>query len=191
MKYVRPWATTTSERRHIVSSLTSLRGSSIRAIHYLVPTPLIGEVWSYEGFDVVPGGVAIEADPASICVIWRMDDQLGEGLEVILGDDYRTFAADEELEVSPRIEHAPLTELTVEEIGVAWHDVDQSRSLQAMWSFRLSSATAHVTFALGTVDVDSSELTYQPDSVAVIYDESKARQYRPPASTMAAWGVDI
>ena len=77
----------------------------------------------------------------------------------------------------------------IEEVAAAWH-VPNEGCPDTIWAVRLSlSEGATIVVALGEVEDEVAQ--YQPDALLVIFGETAARAYQPPASAESAFGTAI
>jgi hypothetical protein len=186
------------DRDRIGAAVSRIRGSIIRSVRYLLPPPLGGEIWSYPGFDVVPGAILLDAQPEKIYVVWRIDEVRGDGLQVILGDEYHEDARDEGLHdggTNLDRRFAALVEQSITSVGIAWQgsgwDNEAGEPNETLWALRLSAQDHCITFALGSVSDEPVQPTYQPDAVLAIFDRTIAQEYRSPTARSAASGIDV
>lgn len=121
--------------------------------------------------------------------MWWMEG-VKEGLGFVVDPDEQ-FYDDEALQlvdVTSENRWAAIRASTPVSAALSWH-VPDDEAPECVWSFRLNFETGlNVTVALGDVDETGATLTYQPDSVAVIFDKTVAQRYRIFASSESAWG---
>ena len=191
-------ATSQRDRARIGEAVSRIRGSVVHSVRYLLPPALSGEIWSYAGFDVVPGAILLDAHPEKIYLVWRVDEVRGEGLQVILGDEYHEDAEDEGLQdVGGNLDGhvAALIEQPITSVGISWQgsgwDDEAGEPNETLWALRLSAHDQCITFAVGSVSNEPSKPAYQPDSVVAIFDRTIAQEYRPRAARSAAFGIDV
>jgi hypothetical protein len=190
MKIIEPWLDNEFSMSRIKEALRVLAGEPLGRIRYVGSGFDVPELYSpYAGFDTVLKGVELTNSSHVVTVMWMMEG-VREGLGFVL-DPEEEFYEDESLHVID-VSHAPrwtsLLHVPVVSSGTSWH-VSDDDAPKSIWSFRLSFGKEEsVTIALGEVNELGSGLTYQPDSVAVIFDEAIARRYRILASSESAWG---
>jgi hypothetical protein len=193
------WASSSSSDHLPDSDIRAVCDSLVVGLHYYVPRALATEVWNFHGFDVVPGGVLLTAQPRPLFIMWHMDDLYGEGLAVISGDDYSDWVTDLDLVEAPSetsfTRMQGLLNRHLSRVAVAWQQAssqaDPSGDWKTVWALTLGAGAASVTFALGAAGESGDALTYQPDSLAVISDAELARDYRPITATSSAFGQTI
>lgn len=199
MARLRTWATLTGEDVVLDGDIVSIRDSVVTGMSYFVPHAFANDVWQFEDFDVVPGGVLLIARPEPIFIVWHMDDLYGEGIALIHGEEYADWITDLNL-VEAAVDDCPrrirgLLNMPLSLIAVSWQEAPlkaaESSDWRTVWACTLGAAGTTITFALGATDDAGDNLTYQPDSVAVIFDADRARRYRPPAATSSAFGQTI
>jgi hypothetical protein len=185
MKIIEPWSASEAER-----AASILIGADLTTIRYISPqfsTPPV--VTSYIGFDTVLKGVELSSPSHILVVMWWMEG-VREGLGFVVDPDQQ-FYADEGMHVvdaSHEAQWVPMLQSTVASSALSWQVPDDDAP-RCVWSFRLNVRSgSSATIALGEADENGDRLTYQPDSVAVIFDETMARQYRILASSESAWG---
>lgn len=190
MKIVEPWSDSEFSMSRIQEALNILVGQSLVGVRYAASKFLDSELYSsYTGFDTVLKGVELASTSEPITVMWMMEG-VREGLGFVLDPDQQ-FYEDESLRtlnLSNEPRWTPLFHQPVISTGVSWQvsDEDAPRSI---WSVRLNFADQRsLTIALGAVNDLNTGPTYQPDSIAVIFDETIARRYRVLASDESAWG---
>lgn len=191
MKIIEPWSASESDRNQIERAAGALIGMYLTTIKYISPhfsTPRAGN--SYAGFDTVLKGVELSSSSHALVAMWWMEG-VKEGLGFVVDPDEQ-FYDDEGLQVvdvTHETQWAPMLKSAVVSSALSWHVPDDDAP-KSVWSFRLDvNSGSSATIALGDVDENDGRLTYQPDSVAVIFDESIARRYRILASPESAWGV--
>lgn len=175
----------------MLAALRDLEGTVVSRVTYFLPVPLKDEVWAYPSFDVIPGAVLLQASPCDLYILWRMDDDLGEGLELIIGDGYREHVIDEGLEpaLPSGSRYSAVINHPVTAVRAAWQTGPGGFDAANVWAIRLESASGGVSFALGTVgDTDPNEPSYQPDSIVAIFDSGVARGYQPHVARSPATG---
>lgn len=191
MKIIKPWPDNKADLREIEQAASILVGAQLMSVRYVFPQfspSLTGN--SYKGFDTVPKGVELCSPGHVLVVLWWMEG-IREGLGFVTDPDGQ-FYDDEELRVAglpSDAPWAPILNSVVVSSAVSWQ-VPNEEAPPSVWSLRLSvESGSSVTIALGDIDETGSALTYQPDSVAVIFEEAIARAYWIPASPESAWGT--
>jgi len=189
MNIIEPCAAGESDRREIEHAARTMVGSSITAVRYIFPEFSSPQLTSYDGFDTVLKGVELSSPRHVIAAMWWMEG-VKEGLHFVV-DPYEEFYDDESLQlldVTSESQWALIRASSVGSVALSWH-VPDGDAPWFVWSFRLNFESGlSVTVALGDVDEVRGRLTYQPDSVAVIFDEIVARRYRILAGPESAWG---
>jgi hypothetical protein len=162
-------------------------------VRYVSPRSALPDRFtSFPRFDIVLKGVELGSSQHKLTAFWYMEGEK-EGLGFAIDPDEQ-FYEDELLvvaDVSAAAKWRPSLGPTLVSAAASWHipDVESPRSL---WSFTLNFESGQsVTLALGGHDEYAEGLTYQPDSVAVIFDEKLAHGYRIPASEVPASGTLI
>jgi hypothetical protein len=192
MRIIEPCAASEYDRRGIEEAAGSIVGASLTAVRYFYPQFSSPQLTSYDGFDTILKGVELSSAEHVIAAMWWVEGAK-EGLGFVVDPDGQ-FYNDEALQildVSSESQWAPFRASRVVSAALSWHLPDDDLS-NCVWAFRLNFASGRsVTVALGDVDEVSGTLTYQPDSVAAIFDEKVARRYRILASSESAWGSII
>jgi hypothetical protein len=190
MRIIKPWPDNKADLREIEQATSILIGAQLTSVRYVSPqfsASLTGN--SYKGFDIVPKGVELRSPGHVFVALWWMQD-IREGLGFVSDPDGQ-FYDDEGLQVAdiPRDgSWAPILDSVVISSALSWQ-VPNDEAPLCVWSLRLNvESGSSVTIALGDID-ETGALTYQPDSVAVIFDETIARGYWIPASSESAWGT--
>lgn len=190
MKLIEPWSDSEFSMRRIQEVLNILVGKSLVRVRYAASKLAVPELYSsYTGFDTVLKGVELASSSELVTVMWMMDG-VREGLGFALDPDQQ-FYEDENLhtlDLSNEPRWMSLLHQPVISAGVSWQVSDEDAP-SSIWSFRLNIGDQRsLTIALGEVNELGTGPTYQPDSVAVIFDETIARRYRILASAESAWG---
>jgi hypothetical protein len=190
MKLVEPWSDSEFSMGRIRAVLSVLVGKSLKRVRYAASEFAIPEVYSsYTGFDIVLKGVELTTSSEVVTVMWMMDG-VREGLGFVLDPDEQ-FYEDENLhtlDMSNEPRWTSLLHQSVSSTGASWQISDENAP-RSIWSFRINFRNGRsVAIALGESNELSTGLIYQPDSVAVIFEEPIARRYRILASAEPAWG---
>jgi len=193
MKIIEPCAASASDRAQIERAAGILTGVDLKTIRYISPQFATSQAGnSYVGFDTVLKGVELSSASHVLVAMWWMEGAV-EGLGFVLDPDEQ-FYADEGLhivDVSRETQWAPMLKSALVSSALSWH-LPNGDAPRCVWSFRLNVKSGRsVTIALGEVNESGDGLTYQPDSVAVIFDEPIAQRYRILASTEPAWGTIV
>lgn len=127
-------------------------------------------------------------DGRSAVVSWAMDG-LVEGIDLRIRRSSGTVLEIDEADVTGTLEWRCLVDHVIEEVAAAWH-VPNEGCPETLWAVRLSlSEGSTIAVALGEVETDIVQ--YQPDALVVLFDETAARAYQPPASAETAFGTAI
>jgi hypothetical protein len=127
-------------------------------------------------------------DGTSAVVSWAMDGVV-EGIDLRICRSLGTVLEVDESDVTATPEWRTLVDHVVDEVAAAWH-VPNEGCPETVWAVRLSlSEGSTIAIALGEVEADVVQ--YQPDALVVLFDETAARAYQPPASTETAFGSAI
>lgn len=188
MKVIEPWPESEVDLGQVRECL-GLVGASLERVRYVGSEFTVPELYSsHAGFDTVLKGVELTCSSHVVAVMWMMEG-VKEGLGFVLDPD-RQFYEDESLrivDVSHVRQWASLLHVPVLSCGTSWQVADDNAP-RSIWSFRLSFIGGpSATIALGDLN-ERGILTYQPDSIAVIFDETISRSYQILASAETAWG---
>lgn len=183
-----PWAVSGREHVVIETSIGAIVGHSLKRAVYLLPaTSAVESRHHFDGYDEVSMGIELtsHSDESFICR-WRMQS-FEEGLA--FGEASQADTRElRRLDVTDAAEWQQLLHRRIVGVATAWH-VPSDEASEAVWAVRLAfEGSRAVVLALGEADRDSSRLHYMPDSIVVIFDESVARAYEPPASIGSSWG---
>jgi hypothetical protein len=127
-------------------------------------------------------------DGTSAVVSWAMDG-LVEGIDLRIRRNSGRMLEIDETDVTATPEWRGLVDQVIKEVAAAWH-VPNEGCPDTLWAVRLSlSEGSTIAFALGEVETDIVQ--YQPDALIVLFDETAARAYQPPASAETAFGTAI
>ena len=171
----------------------ALIGNEVVAVAYAMPT---GAIWPHghrcdAHVHEVDVGVDLSLGSGStLRLLWATPGS-DEGLVIELLDS-RTMAEDnltKHLNVTGRGEWEDRIDRQIQSIGIAFYSYDGSAE-DRPWSFRLEfSNGVSAVIALGEGMDD--RLSYMPDSLAVIFDESIARAYEVAEARSSAWGETL
>jgi hypothetical protein len=163
-------------------------GANLTRVRYIFPR-FSSQLISYDGFDTVLKGVELSSSKGVVAAMWWMEG-VKEGLGFVVDPDEQLYE-DEALQlvdVTAEDRWAAIRVSTPVSAALSWHRPDDEAP-ECVWSFRLNFESGlTVTVALGDVDETGATLTYQPDSIAVIFDKTVAQRYRIFASSESAWG---
>ena len=188
MKIIEPWPDSEFGKRRVNEAVSVLFGMPLVGVRYFgseFAAPALSS--SHSGFDTVLKGVELTCSSHRLNVMWMIEG-VREGLGFVVDPDQQ-FYEDEGLravDVSSELHWVPRLGVPVMSSGVGWQLSDDD-AMRGIWSFSLGFGERSVTMALGEASETGIGITYQPDSVAVIFDESIARRYRIPASAEPAW----
>jgi len=192
MRIVEPCAASESNRTEIEHAAGAMVGTNLTAVRYIYPRFSSPQLTSHDGFDTVLKGVELSSPNHVLVAMWWMEG-VREGLGFIVDPDEQ-FYDDEALQlvdVTSENRWTVIRASTPVSSALSWHLPDDEAP-KCAWSFRLNFESGlSVTVALGDVDEAGVGLTYQPDSVAVIFDETVAQRYRILASSESAWGSEL
>lgn len=193
MNIINPWLDDKADLREIEKAASFLVGVPLMSVRYVFPqfsASLAAN--SYKGFDTVSKGVELCSPGHVFVALWWMEG-IREGLGFVTDPDGQ-FYDDEGLRVADVPYNAPwdpILNSVVVSSALSWQ-VPNDEAPPCVWSLRLSvESGSSVTIALGDIGETGSALTYQPDSVAVIFEETIARAYWIPASSESAWGTSL
>ncbi len=127
-------------------------------------------------------------DRASAVVSWAMDG-LVEGIDLRIRRSAATAVELDETDVTATLEWRSLVNHVIDEVAAAWH-VPNEGCPDTLWAVRLTLSEG-LTVAIGLGEVEADVAQYQPDALVVLFGESAARAYQPPASTDTAFGRAI
>lgn len=183
-------ATTKEERCAGAGAVAALLvGFRIDSVQYLRPAAMRGlESQKGWGFEHAEAGLTLRnADGENRSFRWTQRG-FDEGLWI--GESFETMASGwvPDVNAIPVPSWKAFEGSTISSIAVAWQQIAPAR--YSIWSVRLDLADRSVAIALGERDSDSGQLTYIPDCVVVIFNDSVGRRYRPPASLSSAWGEE-
>lgn len=123
-------------------------------------------------------------DGTSAVVSWAMAG-LVEGIDLRIEQN----RDDDEIDVTDTPEWRSFVDHVIEGVAAAWH-VPNEGCPDTLWAVRLSlSERCAIAVGLGRVEADVAQ--YQPDALVVLFGETAARAYRPPASGATAFGTPI
>lgn len=121
---------------------------------------------------------------AVIVTSWAMEG-LTEGIDVSLDHDALPNATN--VQGTPR--WRPFVGQTLQEAAASWHVPNEGCPV-TLWAIRLTFTHASsVSIALG--EIEDGDVQYQPDALLVLFGESAARAYRPPAALDNALGSPL
>lgn len=133
-------------------------------------------------------GLVLGLDDGNTLVVrWAGEGPL-EGLDLQLSDSDNGTLGDDETDVSNISNWKQVLSRPIKTVGIGWFWPEVAR--QAVWSIRLSfEKGSSISIAMGRVWAEG--LDYDPHCLLVIYDETRAREFRPMADWDPAYGVDF
>jgi hypothetical protein len=144
---------------------------------------------SAEAIHEVDMDVAIMLDDGACAVVsWAMDG-LVEGIDLRIQRSPGAGLEVDETDVTATPEWRDRMGQVIIEVAAAWH-VPNEGCPDTLWALRVSLGDGStIAVALGTVEADV--VGYQPDALGVLFAETAARAYQPPASAETAFGTAI
>ena len=144
---------------------------------------------SAEAIHEVDMDVSMILDDGGFAVVsWAMNGVL-EGIDLRICRGPGIAPELDETDVTATPEWRSVVDHVIGDVAAAWH-VPNEGCPSTVWAVRLSlSEGSTIAIALGEVEADIVQ--YQPDALVVLFDETTARAYHPPASAETAFGSAI
>lgn len=170
----------------VAEILLSFVGKQLASVnyHYVPFDPGSAYLGQSEGLDADLAAIDFDfADGSSSYVTWAISGDI-QGLMAVEGSAYHG-AVDAVFKATETQAWAPFVDEVVQSVEAQWQ-VSWEAAPETIWAFRLDFPSGSVVVALGT---DDPQLDYMPDELVVVYDESKAKAFKPPHVEKSAWGT--